>query len=153
LTLNGSSHGAAIRGCTEDRRPRSRTGFGGRGCLGTATGLGADAALRFGNAAADGRLTDLGIETAGLPVAGTLALVRCAGRFRVPDVEVYRSPVPGTESVVCTLPLARLVTRAPCIELTSEQEERIASCPDIEQLDRWLDNLGTATSASDVFKD
>jgi len=39
------------------------------------------------------------------------------------------------------------------IELTNEQEERIASCLDSQQLDRWLDNAGTATSASDVFKD
>jgi hypothetical protein len=39
------------------------------------------------------------------------------------------------------------------IELTSEEEERIASCLDSKQLDRWLDNAGTATSASDVFKD
>jgi hypothetical protein len=39
------------------------------------------------------------------------------------------------------------------VELTSEQAEQIASCLDSQQLDRWLDNAATATSASDVFKD
>jgi hypothetical protein len=45
------------------------------------------------------------------------------------------------------------VLEARAIGLTSEQRDRVLSCADIDQLDRWIDRAVTATSAEDVFKD
>ena len=45
------------------------------------------------------------------------------------------------------------VIRSRKVELTREQEERITSCLDSGQLDRWLDNALGADTADDVFKD
>jgi hypothetical protein len=45
------------------------------------------------------------------------------------------------------------VIRSRNVELTREQGERITSCLDAGQLDRWLDNALAANTAGDVFKD
>jgi hypothetical protein len=45
------------------------------------------------------------------------------------------------------------VLRGRGVELTTEQEERVMSCRDSDQLDRWIEGAAAATSASDVFKD
>ena len=39
------------------------------------------------------------------------------------------------------------------LDLSAEQQARVASCTDVAQLERWIDRVITATTATEVFAD